>query len=176
VEIVGPLSSGRTSLLLAALAGVTRRGALAALVDADDVFDPRSAERAGLDARRLLWVRCAGQRRLALRAADLLLRCPGFGLVALDLGETPPRLSFAAAFRLRLTARRTETALVILAGRRVAGPGASLVLHTARHALEWAGPAAAPARLAGMTTDVRVLRRRGGLAAGEPAAMWRWSA
>lgn len=175
VEIVGRPSSGRTSLLTASLASITGRGAVAALVDTDDVFDPCSAARAGVDVRRLLWVRCGGRRRAAVRATDLLLRCPGFTLVALDVGEVAPRLSFAAAFRLRLAARRTGTALLILAGRRVAGPGASLVLHASRDRLEWSGPPAAPTRLARVTTAVEVLRRRGAPDAGAPAT-WQWCA
>ncbi len=56
-EIVGPASSGRTSLLHALLVAAAARGELVALVDASDVFDPRSAEAAGLDLARLLWVR-----------------------------------------------------------------------------------------------------------------------
>jgi hypothetical protein len=176
VEIVGRPSSGRTSLLLAAMAAATRGGALAALVDADGVFDPRSAARAGLDGRRVLWVRCGGRRAMAVRATGLLLRCPGWALVALDVGELAPSLSFTTAFRLRLAARRSGTALVILAGRRVAGPGASLALATARRGLEWAGPAAAPTRLARMTTGVEVLRHRGGLDAGPPSPTWQWCA
>jgi hypothetical protein len=176
VEIVGRLSTGRTSLLLTAIASVTRVGGVAALVDADGVLDPRSAARAGVDGRRLLWVRCDGRRHVALRAVDLLLRCPGFGVVALDLGETAPRLSFPAAFRLRLAARRADTALVILAGRRVAGPGASLTVETTRGALDWAGPPGAPTRLARMTTAVEVLRRRGGLPDEPPPATWQWCA
>jgi hypothetical protein len=167
VEIVGRLSSGRTSLLTSWLTTATTRGDVAALVDADDVFDPGSAARAGVDGRRLLWVRCGGRRRLALRAADLLLRCPGFALVALDLGESGPRLSFAVAFRLRLAARRSGTALIILAGRRVAGPGASLALLTERCGLAWSGPPAAPTRLARLDTALRVLRRRGGPSSGD---------
>jgi hypothetical protein len=176
VEIVGRLSSGRTSLLAACLASVTRGGGLVALVDTDDACDPASAARAGVDLRRLLWVRCGGDRRVALRAADLLVRCPGFGLVALDLGETPPRLSVAEAFRLRLGARRTGTALVILAGRRITGPGAALALHTERRALDWEGAAPAPTRLRGMITAVQVLRRRGGLGGEPPAGTWQWCA
>src|SRR3989441_9486120 len=70
-EIVGRPSSGRTSLFTACLRAVTRRGAIAALVDADQTFDPASATRAGVDLRCLLWVRCGGRRDLALRAADL---------------------------------------------------------------------------------------------------------
>jgi hypothetical protein len=57
-EICGPASSGRTSLLLAALAAATRRGEFCALVDASDALDPQSAAAAGPDLDRLLWVRC----------------------------------------------------------------------------------------------------------------------
>src|SRR5919197_5570371 len=131
-EIVGRPSSGRTSLFAACLRDVTRRGGIAALVDADQTFDPASAARAGVDLRRLLWVRCGGRRDRALRAADLLVRCPGFALVGLDLGESPPRLPLTLAFRLRLAVRRTQTSLVIVASRRIAGAGASLAVQSVR--------------------------------------------
>jgi recombination protein RecA len=57
-EICGPASSGRTSLLLAALARATRRGEVCALVDASDALDPASAVATGVQMGRLLWVRC----------------------------------------------------------------------------------------------------------------------
>jgi hypothetical protein len=57
-EIYGPCSSGRTSLLLAALATATAREELCVLVDVSDAFHPASAAEAGLDLGRLLWVRC----------------------------------------------------------------------------------------------------------------------
>jgi hypothetical protein len=176
VEVVGPLSSGRTSLLAACLAHATARGALAAVVDADEVFDPASAVRAGVDLRRILWVRCRGRRPLALRAADLLVRCPGFALVALDLGEVAPRLSLAAAFRLRLAAWRTGAAVVVLASRRVVGAGAFLAVRTRRRAVAWTGTEPAPTRLASLTTDVHVVRRRGGPDAAPLPTRWRWCA
>jgi hypothetical protein len=56
-EIVGPRSSGRTSLVLSAMAGAASRGELVALVDTFDTFDPPSARACGLDLARLLWVR-----------------------------------------------------------------------------------------------------------------------
>ena len=56
-ELVGPRSSGRTSVLLAALAAATGRGELSALVDALDMFDVESALAAGVDLDRLLWIR-----------------------------------------------------------------------------------------------------------------------
>src|ERR1700691_1899154 len=57
-EICGPASSGRTTLLLAALAAATRRGEFCVVVDASDALDPQSAAAAGGELDRLLWVRC----------------------------------------------------------------------------------------------------------------------
>ena len=57
-EIFGPASSGRTSVLLALLAEVTRRQEVCALVDVSDSFHPHSAAAAGVDLDRLLWIRC----------------------------------------------------------------------------------------------------------------------
>jgi len=57
-EICGPASSGRTTVLLAAVAAATRRGEFCAVVDASDALDPQSAAAAGVELERLLWVRC----------------------------------------------------------------------------------------------------------------------
>lgn len=57
-EICGPVSSGRTSVMLAALAAATRRGEFCALIDASDALDPQSTAAAGIDLDRFLWVRC----------------------------------------------------------------------------------------------------------------------
>src|SRR5271169_856891 len=57
-EICGPVSSGRTTFLLAALAAATRRGEFCTIVDASDTLDPHSAASAGVALDRLLWVRC----------------------------------------------------------------------------------------------------------------------
>jgi len=56
-EVVGPASSGRTSVAWAALAAATRRGESVALVDTFDRFDPPTAHACGMDLSRLLWVR-----------------------------------------------------------------------------------------------------------------------
>ena len=56
-EVVGPASSGRTSVAWAALAAATRRGESVALVDTFDRFDPPTAHACGIDLSRLLWVR-----------------------------------------------------------------------------------------------------------------------
>jgi hypothetical protein len=57
-EICGLASSGRTTVLLAALASATRRGEYCAVIDASDALDPESLAAAGVDLDRLLWVRC----------------------------------------------------------------------------------------------------------------------
>ncbi len=56
-EVVGPASSGRTSLVWAWLGAATRRGEHVALVDTFDRFDPASGAACGLELSRLLWVR-----------------------------------------------------------------------------------------------------------------------
>ena len=56
-EVVGPASSGRTSLAWAAIAAATRRGEYVALIDTFDRFDPPTAVACGIDLARLLWVR-----------------------------------------------------------------------------------------------------------------------
>jgi hypothetical protein len=56
-EVVGPSSSGRTSLAWAALAAATLRGESVALIDTFDRFDPPTAHACGIELSRLLWVR-----------------------------------------------------------------------------------------------------------------------
>ena len=88
-EIFGPASSGRTTLLHSILAEATAREEVCALVDADDAFDPASATAAGVRLDRLIWVRSSHNAEHALKAADLLIQGGGFGVVAMDLGDTP---------------------------------------------------------------------------------------
>src|SRR5690348_16937274 len=52
------ITSGRTSLLLSLLAQVTGKEQFCAVVDANDCFDPESAETMGVCLSHLLWVRC----------------------------------------------------------------------------------------------------------------------
>jgi hypothetical protein len=113
-EICGAASSGKTTVLVAALAAATRHHESCVLIDASDSFDPSSGAKAGMDFSKLLWVRCGTSRcaslpsggktfppsdhrgtpkkttvehRLeqVLKATDLVLQSGGFGLVALDL-------------------------------------------------------------------------------------------
>jgi hypothetical protein len=126
-EVCGPASSGRTSVLLAALAAATQRQEVCALVDISDAFNPHSAAAAGVNFEKMLWVRCGSKQKAgsprrhrgtentgkdenarrqiekpveqALRVTDLLLQSGGFGLVIIDLGDT----SLKMARRIPLT-------------------------------------------------------------------------
>src|SRR4051812_10112482 len=59
-EICGAASSGRTSVMMAALAAATAREETCALIDTTDSFDPEVAHAAGVNLRRVLWIRCNG--------------------------------------------------------------------------------------------------------------------
>ncbi len=136
-EICGPASSGRTTLLLAALAAATRRGECCALVDASDALDPQSAAAAGVELDRLLWVRCgenSPEKSLEqlLRATDLLLESGGFGLIALDLGDLPERaarrIPLTTWFRFRRAVEHTPTVLLAVERQSIAGSCSSLLV------------------------------------------------
>ena len=157
-EICGTASSGRTSILLSALAAATQREEACALIDSSDALDPQSALQAGLDLRRLLWVRCgrknyspprhratengakrnktfpeAGALEQALRVLDLLLQSGGFGLVAVDFGDIPfatarRRIPLASWFRFQRAVENTPTILLVIAQAACAQTCASLVV------------------------------------------------
>jgi hypothetical protein len=162
-EIAGPSSSGASSLLLALIARTTTSGGHAAVVDVADTFDPCSAAAAGTDLSRLLWVKCRGQLRVAWTVADLLGRCPGFALIALDLGDAPGASAHPGARslfrRLQLAAEQGRTALVLRAPKPLAGSTAALVVSVRRLGAGWMG-SPRPTRFTGLTSEIRVLRDR----------------
>jgi hypothetical protein len=130
-EIYGPACSGRTSLLFSALAARTAQGESCALIDGCDTFDPHSAEAAGVDLKKLLWVRCKNIDQ-ALRSTDLLLQSGGFGFMATDLTDVAPRLvrqvPLDSWFRFRRAVEDTPAILVLLDQESNAKTCASLVL------------------------------------------------
>ncbi|MBV8729626.1 MAG: hypothetical protein JO336_07440 [Acidobacteriia bacterium] len=142
-EIFGSPSSGRASLLASVLAVATRREEVCALVDAEDSFDPLSAAAAGVSLERLLWVHCGHNAEHALKAADLLIQGGGFGLVALDLADTPAatarRISLTSWFRLRRAVENTATVLIAVARQSNAKTCASLMLECTRERASWTG-------------------------------------
>src|SRR5271154_6336700 len=139
-EIFGGAGSGRTSLLLAALAARTREGEVCALVDGRDAFDPAAALSAGVNLRQLLWVRCKNIEQ-ALRATDLLIQGGGFGLIALDLSDVAQRVvrqvQLNVWFRFRRAVEGTATILFLLGQKSHAKTCASLVLRMEGEAGVW---------------------------------------
>jgi len=139
-EICGPACSGRTSLLLAALAARTADGEVCALVDARDSFDPVSATAAGVALKQLLWVRCQNIDQ-ALRATDLLIQGGGFGLIAVDLSDVSSRTArqvpLNAWFRFRRAVENTPTILLLLGQESNAKTCASLVLRLDAQHVHW---------------------------------------
>jgi recombination protein RecA len=162
-EIVGPASSGRTTLLLSIFAQATERGEVCALVDAEDAFHPGSAAAAGVRLDRLLWIRAAHNAEHALKAADLLIQGGGFGLVAMDLGDTPPptarRISLTSWFRLRRAIENTPTVLVAVAQQSNAKTCASLQLECARDRVQWSGAPHVSRLLGGIEARATSTRR-----------------
>jgi recombination protein RecA len=143
-EICGSASSGRSTLMLSALAAATRRGEFCAVIDASDALDPQSVVASGIELERLLWVRCGekshhAERRLEqhrleqlLRVTDLLLESGGFGMIALDLGDLPPqmarRIPLATWFRFRRAVEHTSTVLLAVERQSIAGSCSSLLI------------------------------------------------
>ncbi len=156
-EIYGPVSSGRTSLLLALLAQATAREETCALVDASDAFDPPAAASAGVGLARLVWIRCGGNVEHVLKAADLLVAGGGFGLVVMDLGDTPPRearrISLASWFRFRHAVENTPAAFIVV-GREPYVSCASLSLEMRRERARWSGAPGCSQLLRGVSLRV----------------------
>ena len=139
-EVFGPPCSGRTTVLLSALAARTADAEVCALIDARDSFDPRSAAAAGVELQQLLWVRCRGLEQ-SLRAADLVIQGGGFGFIALDLSDIAPEtvrhVPLNAWFRFRRAVEDTSTVLLLLEQESNAKTCASLVLQMKGQAARW---------------------------------------
>ena len=139
-EICGPPCSGRTSLLVSALASRTAQAEVCALVDGRDAFDPHAAAAAGVELKQLLWVRCRNVDQ-ALRSTDLLIQGGGFGLIALDFGDTPAQVvryvPLQVWFRFRRAVESTPTILVVLEQESNAKTCASLVLQLRMQEAQW---------------------------------------
>lgn len=175
-ELVGPRSSGRTSLLLQTMAASTARGELVALVDALDMFDVASAMTAAVDVDRLLWIRghvvinqglCRelNQRAIeqAIRAFTLVLQAGNFGLVVFDVAEAPAdvirRLPFTTWLRLQRMVEGSQTACLLVGSEPMARSSAGLTVRLGRRA-EGSGLKFDERLFNGLDIDARIVRAR----------------
>ncbi len=171
-ELVGRRSSGRFSVVLAALASATSAGEAAALVDRGNHLDPQAAREAGVELERLLWAR---PRRVkeALAAAEMLLST-GFPLVVVDLGMLP--LSGAAPdaawVRLARAAEVERAALVLATPYRLSGFAAGAVVRMDEARPSWSGGGAGPRLVTGAGSRLSLDREvRGSARGGETLAL-----
>jgi recombination protein RecA len=142
-EIIGPESSGRTTLIHSLLAASTSKFEACAYVDTSDSFDPVSASAAGVALSQLIWIRCASNPSHALKAADLLLHAGGFGVVILDLCQLTPRdanrIPISYWYRFRLALENTPTILALIEKQPLAKSCASLMLEMKLKKTAWTG-------------------------------------
>lgn len=144
-ELSGAASTGKTSLALSALAEVTQLGNACAWVDVSDALSPDSAAAAGIELRRLLWLRMYAERKQkhsegpcsrmdqALAATDRLLQTGGFAAIVLDMSDVLPQqinkmISLGTWYRFRLAAEQARSALIVLSQVPCAGSCAALSL------------------------------------------------
>ncbi len=157
-EIFGPASSGRTSAMVSILAEATAHDEVCALVDGNDAFDPQSGMAAGLDLKRLLWIRCHKLDQV-LKSTDLLLQGGGFGRVVMDLTDVSlPHLrsvSLGSWFRFQRTIEKTPTVLVVMSPESLVKSAAALVLRLEMDGVEWTTV------LNAMDVKIEIVRSRG---------------
>ncbi|MFC1756142.1 recombinase RecA [Patescibacteria group bacterium] len=83
VEIYGPESSGKTTLVQHIIAEAQKLGGTAALIDAEHAFDPIYAAKTGVDTDRLL-ISQPDTGEQALEIAETLIRSNAVDVIAID--------------------------------------------------------------------------------------------
>jgi hypothetical protein len=179
-EITGRAGSGKTSIAASFAAFATRRGEVAAWLDASGTFDPESMAVAGVALRRMLWasMRRGSARNLRspllnreglgvssaiVKAAELVLEAGGFGLVVVDFGETPRSLTYASSLRIARAAERCGAAVIAIAPWRMCGTFAVLSIAASRAEATFSRLVpGAPLMFDGLAVDAMVARNKMG--------------
>jgi recombination protein RecA len=119
VEIFGPESSGKTTLVYHVIAEAQKRGGVCAFVDTEHAIDPIYARRIGVDVDELL-VSQPDYGEQALEIVDVLVRSGAVDLVAIDsVAALTPRVELEGQMgetQVGLQARLMSQALRKLAG------------------------------------------------------------
>lgn len=143
-EVFGSASSGRTTLILSALAESTAAGAeTCAYIDVNDSLDPISAAGAGIALHKLLWVRCGGNAPYGLKATDMVLQAGSFGVVVLDMGDTPlqitRRIPLNYWYRFRRAIEGSHTILTVISQEPNVRQCAALCIESSQQKTAWSG-------------------------------------
>ncbi len=146
-EIVGPVGSGRTTVAARFVSAATRAGEVVAWVEGSRSFAPGDVAAGSADLDRVLWASVDDRRKLALdssgrfrryrfssvfKAAELVLKAGGFGLVVIDIGASAAPLPQSIALRLAREAERSGAAVLVVAPYRICGTFAALSLKLTR--------------------------------------------
>src|SRR5437773_2438080 len=119
VEVFGPESSGKTTLIYHVLASAQQMGGICAFLDAEHAMDPAYAKRIGLDIDELL-VSQPDHGEQALEIADMLIRSGAVDVVAIDsVAALTPKVELEGAMgdqTVGLQARMMSQAMRKLAG------------------------------------------------------------
>jgi recombination protein RecA len=119
VEIFGPESSGKTTMVYHIIAEAQARGGVCAFVDAEHAIDPIYARRIGVDTDELL-VSQPDYGEQALEIVDVLVRSGAVDVVAIDsVAALTPRVELEGQMgetQVGLQARLMSQALRKLAG------------------------------------------------------------
>ena len=119
VEIFGPESSGKTTLVYHVIAEAQARGGVCAFIDAEHAIDPVYARRIGVDTDELL-VSQPDYGEQALEIVDVLVRSGAVDVVAVDsVAALTPRVELEGQMgetQVGLQARLMSQALRKLAG------------------------------------------------------------
>ena len=119
VEIFGPESSGKTTLIYHIIAQAQARGGVCAFIDAEHAIDPIYARKIGVDTDELL-ISQPDYGEQALEIVDVLTRSGAVDLVAIDsVAALTPRVELEGQMgevQVGLQARLMSQALRKLAG------------------------------------------------------------
>jgi hypothetical protein len=151
----------RYSIVIATLAAATALGEAAAFIDLGDGFDPQLGAAAGIDLRRMLWVRPSTMKQ-AVMAAEMI-GTTGIQLVALDAGLPPlrgKRSPDAAWVRLARTAEGHGCTLLVSAPYPVTGTTSEAMVRTYASRARWIGSGRGPRVMAGIETRLRLEKHR----------------
>lgn len=147
-EIVGHVGSGRTTIGARFVSVATSAGEVAAWIESSRSFDPADIAAGSANLDRVLWASVddrLGRRAFdssgrlrryrfssVFKAAEMVLKAGGFGLVVIDLGASAAPLPQSIALRLAREAERSGAAVVVIAPYRICGTFAALSLKLTR--------------------------------------------
>jgi len=161
VELVARRASGRFSIVMSAIAAATSIGEAAALIDVSDHFDPQIADAAGVDLRRMLWVRPKTMKQ-AVMAAEMLI-ATGFQLVVIDAGLHPvkgKRVPDATWVRLARAAESHGAAMLVSVPYAFTGTTSEALIRGERTRVQWMGRGNSPRLLSGVSTNFVLEKHR----------------